>query len=68
MVGISTYMFFRTMRNLISFLFLALIIFGVYSFVSNIHTSNMWKNEGRENLFSNTILISLGAKIYLAIN
>jgi hypothetical protein len=68
MVGISTYMFFRTMKNLIYFLILALILFGIYSFVSNIRCSQIWKDYGHSDLFTNIIEISLGAKIYLAVH
>lgn len=48
-IGISTYMFFRTMRNLIYFLILALIVFGAFAFASNIKCSNLWNDNNTDN-------------------
>ncbi len=66
-VGTSAYMLFRTERNLGYFLVLALIVFGIFSFATNIRCSQIWAESGRQNLFPNIIKISLGPKIYLAV-
>ena len=44
-IGISTYMFFKTMCNLIVFLIIAFIVFGIFSFASNIKCSNIWNEK-----------------------
>ena len=66
-VGTSAYMLLRTERNLGYFLLLALIVFGIFSFATNIRCSEIWTEIGRENLFPNIIKISLGSKIYLTV-
>jgi hypothetical protein len=66
-VGTSAYMLLRTERNLGYFLLLALIVFGIFSFATNIRSSEIWTEIGRQNLFPNIIKISLGSKIYLTV-
>ena len=51
------------------FLVLALIVFGAFAFGSSIKCSNLWNsNILNSEFFQNIILISLGSKIYLAVN
>ena len=66
-VGISTYMFYRTMVSLSCFLILALLVFGIFAFGSNIGTAVLWNSKGIKEEFSSSLMISLGSKIYLAI-
>jgi hypothetical protein len=55
------------MRNLFYFLILSLIVFGGFAFASNIKCSKNWSQQGIALSLTNTILISLGPKIYLEI-
>ncbi len=66
-VGTSAYMLLRTERNLGYFFLLALIVFGIFSFATNIRSSEIWTEIGGQNLFPNIIKISLGSKIYLTV-
>jgi hypothetical protein len=67
-VGISTYMFFRTMRNLLYFLLLALVVFGVFAFATNIKCADLWNDELKGMSFNNLLRISLNPKVYLAVD
>lgn len=67
-VGISTYMFFRTIKNLIWLMLFAFLVFGVFAFASNIKCADRWNREPREFDFDNILRISLNPKIFLAVD
>ena len=67
-VGISTYMFFRTMRYLLYFLLLSLVVFGVFVFSFNIKWIDLWNDELKGMSFNNLLRISLNPKVYLAVD
>lgn len=45
-MGISTFMYFKTVINLILLLVVALVVFGVFAFASNVKASNIWNDLG----------------------
>ena len=69
-IGLSTFLYFETLLNLIFLLMIAFLVYGVYSLITNIMAANNYRSNilfedvlpDNENSYQGFLVLSLGSK------